>query len=121
MCSLTIDKTVEITELKKRHSELSVLRAEPPGPFLQKTKQKLRITSWMQEIDTQILDLRLSIVEQSASTVVVSRPKQEDIDAIETALTNVHKKIKKDQNFNQILKNVTTLLEAAHTINAAVS
>jgi hypothetical protein len=119
MPNLTIDIAKEITALNSRYLELSTLEMNPQGPTADdKTEQRVQISYSLTEINNRITILRLISAHRS-STVVVSRPTQNEINSIQTALEKLDKVIGDEQTFEQTVKNVTTLLKAADAVNAA--
>lgn len=120
MLNLTIDIHKEIDALNKRHVELSELRINPQGPTADdKTEQEVQISFWLTEINQKVFIFELIIAHRKAAKVIVSRPTQTEIDAIQTALVKLDKVVGKEQTFDQTVKNVTTLLEAADAVNTA--
>lgn len=121
MFNSTIDIAEAITALNKRYAELSELRIDPQGLTADdKTEQRVQISFSLTEINQKITLLEFISAHRSSSTVVVSRPTQEEITAIQTALTNLDKVISREQTFDETVKTVTTILKAADTVNTAV-
>jgi len=118
--SIDIDLDKEIDVLLKRYEELRKLRINPQGPSAHdKTKQRLQISFLIAEINQKIALFEFIYAHRSPAIVVVNRPTQEEIDAIQTALDNLDKIISREQSFEETVKTVTTILEAADTVNAA--
>ena len=120
MIDLTVDIEVAIQVLLKRYAELRKLRINPQGPSSdEKFEQREQIVFLLADIDYRITILELISAHQSGAKVVVGRPTQEEIDTIKTALTNLNKVISREQTFDETVKTVTTILEAADAVNSA--
>lgn len=112
-----LDLENNINNLQDRWNDLRAISAHPPGPSpAEKTQQRREIADQMKQIEIEISALRDIWNNKNASQVVIPNPSPAEVAELTKAEQDLSKVIQQQQAFDEILQQVTTVLNAAGTV-----
>ena len=118
---VTFNLDDQIAALERRVDELRQIRDMPPGETaLERNRTADRAAFHIAQLEGLLLALRRSRANRVAALVTVEAPTEDERRALQEALGNLGRAIRRDQTASGILTASTSVLNAANAISARV-